>query len=114
MSDKNQPTNRRRFSTRRAETPKSKYEDAVDEFKKLLADKTHPDNKTAAYNKNILSVFNRLMTAAEEVEFDDPGAGVFGLIILALRANLALKDKKIELEVQIRDLEKRIKRLEKR
>lgn len=96
------------------ETPLSKFEAMVDEYKTLLKDKTHPNNRTAAYDKNAVAIFNRLMVAADELDADNPGAGVFGLIILALRANLSLKDKNLELEVQVKELEKRIHRLEKR
>ena len=96
-----------------AETPQSKYQKAVDEYKGLLEDRLHPKNRTAAYKTNIMSIFNRLMVAADELDGHDPGAGIFGLIILALRANLALKDKNIELEVQIKELEKRVRRLDK-
>jgi hypothetical protein len=106
--------NKPRFSNRREETPMVRYEKAVDEFKKLLEDKTHPTNRTAAYKKNTISIINRLMTAAESIEQEDPGAGTFGLIILGLMSSLALKDKNIELEVRARDLEKRVRRLEKR
>lgn len=96
-----------------AETPQSKYQKAVDEYKSLLQDRTHPKNRTAAYEKNFMAIFNRLMVAADELDGHNPGQGIFGLIILALRANLALKDKNIELEVQIKELEKRVKRLDK-
>lgn len=103
-----------RHNTRPPETPLSKYEKAVDEYKGLLEDKVHPDNRTTGYKKHCLSIFNRLMVAADNLDAEDPGAGVFGLIILALRTNLALKDKNLKLEVRIRDLERRMKRLEKR
>lgn len=103
----------RTAATDRPETPLSRYEKAVDEYKSLLEDKTHPNNRTAAYNKNAMAIFNRLMVAADELDQADPGAGVFGLIILALRASLALKDKNIELETKMRDLERKIGKQEK-
>ena len=104
---------RNRHTTEKPETPLSKYEKAVEEYKSLLEDKVHPENRTASYNKNAMAIFNRLMVAADELDSQDPGAGVFGLIILALRASLALKDKNLELEVKIRDLERRFKRQDK-
>lgn len=104
---------RNRTNAEKQETPLSKYEKSVDEYKALLEDKTHPDNRTAAYNKNAMAIFNRLMVAADELDSHDPGAGVFGLIILALRASLALKDKNLDLEVKIRELERKLKRQEK-
>lgn len=101
---------RNRHAQERPDTPLTRYEKAVDEYKALLEDKTHPDNRTAAYNKNTMSIFNRLMVAADELDRQDPGAGIFGLIILSLRASLALKDKNLDLEIKIRELEKKIKR----
>lgn len=104
---------RNRGNAEKPETPLIKYEKAVEEYKALLEDKTHPDNRTAAYNKNAMAIFNRLMVAADELDSQDPGAGVFGLIILSLRASLALKDKNLELEVKIREMERRLKRQDK-
>jgi hypothetical protein len=104
---------RNRHATEKPETPLAKYEKAVEEYKSLLEDKTHPDNRTAAYNKNAMAIFNRLMVAADELDSHDPGSGVFGLIILALRSSLSLKDKNLDLEVKIRDLEKKLKRQDK-
>lgn len=101
---------RNRHNTEKPESHLSKYERAVEEYKALLEDKTHPDNRTSAYNKNAMAIFNRLMVAADELDSQDPGAGVFGLIILALRASLALKDKNLELEVKVRELERKAKR----
>ncbi len=98
----------------RPETVQEKYERMINEYKDLLSDKIHPANRTNAYDTNVKSILNRLMVAADELDGENPGAGVFGLIILALRANLALKDRNLELEVQMRNLEKRIKKLEQR
>jgi len=95
-------------------SPIQKYEAAVDEYKSVLKDKVHPKNRTAAYDENLKSVLNRLMDAADTLDNENPGAGVFGLIILALRTSMALKDKNIELEVRVRDLERSIKRMEKK
>lgn len=105
---------KKRQEASKPETPYSRYEKEVDEYKKLLNDKVHPKNRTAAYDANVKSVFNRLLVAADELDEQEPGKGIFGLIILALRANLSLKDKNLELEIQMRDLERRIKKLEQR
>lgn len=104
---------RNRHNAEKPDTALSKYEKAVDEYKTLLEDKTHPNNRTASYNKNAMAIFNRLMVAADELDSQDPGAGVFGLIILSLRASLALKDKNLDLELKIRELEKRLRRQDK-
>lgn len=105
---------KKRQDTLKNDDPLFQYEKEVDEYKKILNDKVHPKNRTAAYDINVKSVFNRLLVAADKLDEQEPGRGIFGLIILALRANLALKDKNLELEVQVRDLEKRMKKLEQR
>ena len=92
---------------------KNKVESAFNDFKKLLTDKTHPDNHTAAYNNNIISVLNRLLVAADELDSQNPGEGIFGLIILALRSCLKVKDDNTKLEVEIIDLRREINRLKK-
>lgn len=95
------------------ETTFSRYEKAVDEYKSLLTDKIHPKNRTVSYDKNVKSILNRLLVAADDLDAEQPGAGIFGLIVLSLKSSLAMKDRNLELEVQIRDLEKRINRLDK-
>jgi hypothetical protein len=105
---------KKRQEQNKPETPLSKYEKEIDEYKKLINDKVHSNNQTPAYITNVKSVLNRLLMAADELDAENPGQGIFGLIVLALRTNLALKDKNVELEVLIRDLDRRIKRLEQR
>lgn len=99
-------------------TPRGRYEDAVNAFKSLLADKTHPDVRTESYKKNVISVLNRLCVAADELDSDpenqNSAQGIFGLIVTSLTTALSLKDKIIEQEVIIQQLESRIKKLEKR
>ena len=102
------------YKNRKKNDAMKQYETLLEEYKALLADKIHPDNQTVAYETNVKSVFNRLMGAADELDEHQPGAGVFGLIILSLRAVLKLKDKNTELETKVRDLERQIKRIEKR
>ena len=43
-------------------------ESAFNDFKKLLADKTHPDNQTEAYKANVISILNRLLVAADDLD----------------------------------------------
>jgi hypothetical protein len=88
-------------------------ENAFNDFKKLLADKTHPDNQTPAYHKNVISILNRLLVAADELDGVNPGEGIFGLIVLALRSSLKQKDEHIRLEVEIRELKREVGRLRK-
>ena len=113
MSDVNIPKGNKYLESKKGDA-KGKIEDAFGLFKKLLADKTHPDNQTAAYNKNLVFTLNRLMVAADELDNANPGEGIFGLIILSLRSVLKVKDQNTVLEVRIRDLEKEISRLKKR
>jgi hypothetical protein len=92
---------------------KSRMEESFNSYKSLLADKTHPDNHTDAYNKNIMSVLNRLLVSADELDEENPGEGIFGLIVLCLRTNLKLKDEIVKQEVQSSNLKKEILRLKK-
>lgn len=98
----------------RPESTLEKYEKAIDEFKKLLQDKVHAENQTAAYKKNVTTIINRLLVAADELDAEEPGKGIFGLIVVALSSTLNLKDKLLNLEVKNRELEIRLKRLEKK
>ena len=113
MSEVNIPKGNKYIQSKRGDA-KSKIEDAFSAFKKLLADKTHPDNQTSVYNKNLISTLNRLMVAADELDNENPGEGIFGLIILSLRSVLKIKDQNTVLEVRIRELEKEVSRLKKR
>ena len=113
MSEKiNIPQGNKYMKSKRND-PKSKIEDAFGAFKKLLSDKTHSNNQTASYNKNVISVLNRLMVSADELDSSNPGEGIFGLIILSLRSVLKVKDNVVDLEVRVRDLEREISRLKK-
>ena len=95
------------------QSAKSKMEDAFNSYKSLLSDKTHPDNHTDAYNKNIMSILNRLLVSADELDEENPGEGIFGLIVLCLRSNIKLKDEIVRLEVDSSKLKKEILRLKK-
>ena len=89
---------------------KSRFSGVLEEFKKLLGDKTHPDNQTQAYHNNVKSILTRMLTTADELDKLVPGEGIFGLIILSLRSSLRLKDDLIKVEVRIRELEREIKK----
>ena len=57
---------------------KSKAESIFEEYKSLLSDKTHPDNQTEAFKKNVVSVLNRLLVCADEMDDQNPGEGKRG------------------------------------
>jgi len=88
-------------------------ENAFNDFKKLLSDKIHPDNQSPAYHNNVVSILNRLLVAADQLDEVNPGEGIFGLIVLSLRSTLKLKDEAIKMEVEIRELKREIGRLKK-
>ena len=114
MSDKLNIPKNPNYTRRKREDPKRKIEEAFNEYKRLLADKTHPDNQTDAYNKNVVSVLNRLLVAADDLDEENPGEGIFGLIVLSLRTNLKLKDELVKMEVKARELGREIDKLKKR
>lgn len=112
MSDIKVPKNNRYMKSKKAEAQNT-VESAFDGYKKLLSDKTHPDNQTPAYHNNVVAILNRLLVAADELDGVNPGEGIFGLIILALRSTLKLKDDNVKMEVEIRELKREIGRLKK-
>lgn len=110
MSDEVEiPKNSAYLDSRKQDT-KTRFSGVLEEFKKLLADKTHPDNQTQAYHNNVKSILTRMLTTADELDKLVPGEGIFGLIILSLRSSLRLKDDLIKAEVRIRELEREIKK----
>ena len=112
MSDVRVPKNTKYMDSKKTEA-QSKIENAFNDFKKLLADKTHPDNQTPAYHNNVVSTLNRLLVSADELDGVNPGEGIFGLIVLSLRSCLKLRDDNTSLEVEIRELRREINRLKK-
>nr|BDD46179.1 hypothetical protein 16 [bacterium] len=102
-----------RYLDAKKQEAKSHLTTVFDEYKELLRDKTHPDNQTAIYNKRVQRTLQRLLSSADNMDAITPGEGIFGLIVLALRSILRVKDENVRLEVKIRDLEKEINRLKK-
>lgn len=90
---------------------KNRFSLVLDEFKKLLNDKTHPDNQTQSYHNNVKSVLTRLLSTADELDKVNPGEGLFGLIIMSLRSSIRLKDDMVKMEVKIKELEREVKKL---
>jgi len=111
MSDVKLPKNNKYMDSKKQN--KDSIENAFNDFKKLLADKTHPDNQTPAYHNNVISTLNRLLVSADELDGINPGEGIFGLIVLSLRSCLKLRDDNTKLEVELRDLKLEINRLKK-
>jgi hypothetical protein len=91
----------------------SKAESVFEEYKSLLSDKTHPDNQTEAYKKNVIDILNRLLVCADEMDSQNPGQGIFSLIVLSLRSNIKLKDKITELEFENKKIKREIANLKK-
>ena len=112
MDDLKVPKNTKYMDSKKGSSQNS-IESAFNDFKKLLADKTHPDNQTPAYHNNVVSTLNRLLIAADDLDGVNPGEGIFGLIILSLRSSLKLRDDNIKLEVEVKDLKREIGRLKK-
>ena len=110
MSDLKIPSNNQYVASKKKKA-QSKVENAFSEFKSLMDNKTHPDNQTPAYKNNVVSTLNRLLVAADEMDTENPGEGIFGLIILCLRSSLKLHDDNLKLEVDIRDLKREVGRL---
>lgn len=92
---------------------KKNVQTVFDEYKALLADQTHPDNQTKGYKNNIQSTINRLLSLAKEMDEVDPGQGVFGLDILSLLSILKVKNETVRLKVEIRDLKRELKKMQK-
>lgn len=112
MSEIKVPKNTRYMDSKKS-TAQNNIETAFNDFKGLLANKTHPDNQTPAYHNNVVSILNRLLVAADEMDGLNPGEGIFGLIVLSLRTSLKLHDDNIKLEVDVQSLRKEIGRLKK-
>jgi len=104
MSDKVSVPGASKYLDAKKNSAKDRITNAFSEFKALLNDKTHPDNQTTGYHNNVISILNRLLVAADELDDINPGEGIFGLIILNLRASLRLKDELVKLEVGNREL----------
>jgi hypothetical protein len=102
-----------RYLEKKKNEAKNRISVVFDEYKELLRDKTHPDNQTPAYQTKVKKTLQRLLTAADELDSVSPGEGIFGLVVLSLRSNLTLKDENTKLEKEIKDLQRKIRRLEK-
>lgn len=101
-----------RYLDNKKKEAKNRISVVFDEYKELLRDKTHPENQTPAYKTKMKKTLQRLLTAADELDSVSPGEGIFGLVVLSLRSNLTLKDENIKLEKEVKDLQRKVRRLE--
>ncbi len=111
MSDEIEIPKNSAYLDSKRQDAKTKFSGVIEEYKGLLADKTHADNQTAAYNNNVKSILTRMLIAADELDKIVTGEGIFGLIILSLRSSLKMKDEIVKSEVRIRALEREISKL---
>lgn len=111
MSDEIEIPKNSSYLDSKKQDAKSRFSAVVEEYKKLLADKTHPDNQTTAYHNNVRSILTRLLTTADELDKVVSGEGIFGLVILSLRSSLKMRDELIRNEVKLRELERELKKL---
>jgi hypothetical protein len=111
MSDEIEIPKNSSYLDAKKQDAKVRFSAVIDEYKKLLSDKTHPDNQTQSYHNNVKSILTRMLTTADELDKVVSGEGIFGLIILSLRSSLKMKDELVKTEVKIRELERELKKL---
>ena len=99
---------------RQRKSNRQKTEEAISEFKKILDDKTLESNKTDGYKNNVITALNNLLVSANDLDSENPGEGVFSLIVLSLRSSLKLKDRINELEYENKQLKLKIKSISKK
>jgi len=93
------------------EEARKRFTQSLEDFKKLLLDKTHPDNQTQAYHNNVKSILSRMLSTGDSLDKVYPGEGLFGMIAMSFRSNLKLKDELVKMEVKIRNLEIELKKI---
>ena len=101
------------FLSSKKDEAKNKFSSVIEEFKKILKDKTHPDNQTASYHKNVQSILERLLVTANELDAYSQGEGMYGLVVLSIRSSLKVKDELVKSEVRINQLENELRKLKK-
>lgn len=94
---------------------RARQHNVFDEYKEIIKDETHPDNQSPAYKEKIRKTLQRLLTVANEVDMvnETAGEGIFGLMALALRSIVLVKDENVKLKKELDDLKKQVRRLEK-
>jgi hypothetical protein len=102
-----------RFMTQLSEA-KQVLIDAMQEFNKLLKNRKLVENRSVKENENEQDVVNQLAVAAIGVEGLNPGEGLLGICILAVRQALVLRDAGNTLAYETFQLKERITTLERR
>lgn len=111
MSDEIEIPKNSSYLDSKKQEAKTRFSAVIEEYKKILGDKTHPDNQTPAYHNNVRSILTRLLTCADELDKVVPGEGIFGLVILSLRSSLKMRDELVKNEVKLRELDRELKKL---
>jgi hypothetical protein len=101
------------FLSSKKDDAKNKFSTVIEDFKKILTDKIHPDNQTKAYHNNVKSILERLLVSANELDGFSQGEGMYGLMVLSLRSSLKMKDELIKAEVRLNNLENELRKLRK-
>lgn len=110
MSDEIEIPRNSAFLSSKKDDAKNRFSGVVDEFKKILNDKIHPDNQTPSYHNNVRSILERLLVSANDLDSYSQGEGMYGLVILSLRASLKMKDELIKSQVRINNLENELRK----
>lgn len=100
-----------RFMTQLSEA-KQVLIDAMQDFNKLLKSRKLVENRSVKENEEEQDVVNRLAVAAVGVEALNPGEGLLGICILAVRQALVLRDAGNALAYETFQLKERIATLE--
>jgi hypothetical protein len=90
-----------------------KIQDTYEEFKKILNDKTLPENQSLAQKEHVTKIITRMLIDAEELDNTDPGNGIFSLIAVSLKSVLKVKDQCSKLESELREVKAELRRLKK-
>jgi hypothetical protein len=92
---------------------KRKLESLMVEFNKMLNDKKLVKNKSIAEGDAETDKMMRLLSAADQLDEVNPYEGTYGLLVLALREGLFMRDAINELEYRVLTLEQENKKLKK-
>jgi len=111
MNEADMPSSR--YINRRKTEAKKKLWSIIDDFKAILRDSVHPDNQNNAYEKRVQGILSKMMVSANELDIasEEPGNGIFSLLVISFRSSLYLKNEIIKLRKEIKDLRLEVKKL---